>query len=211
MEMIQTSVGNVLDEATQGFLQEKEQEIRAYQQQTAEGILRVGQALLEVKERVGHGFFMEWIEARFSMSGRTARNCMAAARRFGEKPASVANLAPTVLYMLSSSKVSDEAIEQVISGQMPASAVRQKTEPKPVTDALTQKALSDLLRWYWQQDGDRGEKALKQYMAELLMDASDADEQEGMADFLLALAGAAVFVGENYQNLTYNGEPVAVS
>ena len=145
------------------------------------------------------------------MSERTAQRFMKVAERFSGKVDTLPDLPRGVLYMLSSGKVPDEVVEQVVSGQMSASAVREKAEPTRVTDAHAQKALSNLLFWYWQQDESRGEKALKQYMAELLMDASDADEQEGMADFLLALADAAFYVGENYRNLTYNGEPIAVS
>lgn len=51
------------------------------------------------RHRLGHGNFLPWIEAEFSMGEQTARNFMSVAATFGKSP-TVGDLPPTVLYQL---------------------------------------------------------------------------------------------------------------
>jgi hypothetical protein len=57
-------------------------------------ILLIGTDLIEVKQRLGHGRFIAWVEAECPFSYRTAHRYMAVARLF-LKSDSVADLATT--------------------------------------------------------------------------------------------------------------------
>jgi len=79
----------------------------------------LGQRLIEVKERLGHGVFLPWLKSEFEWSDRTARQFMLVGERF--KLAKFANLdfAPSALYLLASStdEARDEALSLAESGQ----------------------------------------------------------------------------------------------
>lgn len=62
-----------LDAGTSQFVQQQTGEIRVLMKRTAQGIIEVGQKLIEVKEKLGHGRFGEWLEAEFAWSDFTAR------------------------------------------------------------------------------------------------------------------------------------------
>jgi hypothetical protein len=74
--------------------------IRKLRRQEATSIIAIGCALLEAKDKLGHGRFGSWLESEFSLSQRTAENYMIVGAAFGDKIETVANLAPTVLYKL---------------------------------------------------------------------------------------------------------------
>jgi Protein of unknown function (DUF3102) len=68
-------------------------------QQTAS--IGIGKELLAIKEELGHGNFVRWIEAEFDLTERTAENYMRAAAMFGDKSEIVSVLRSTTLYRLS--------------------------------------------------------------------------------------------------------------
>ena len=206
-----------LDEDTQAFLAQKAGEVKSRMQRSALDVLAIGTALLEVKARIGHGSFLRWIESEFSMSDRTARRFMAVAERFGGKTDTVTVLPVSVLYLLSSGKVSDEEAEQVIAGEIPVSSLRQK--PRQDSDGFISsesalKAVVDILCWFWEQTGEK-EGENQQQSLELLFavflqhEPVNAADQEEYADFLLALSDAAARIGSNYREMTLDGEPIA--
>ncbi|HEX3410318.1 MAG TPA: DUF3102 domain-containing protein [Stellaceae bacterium] len=45
-------------------------------------MIEIGRHLIEVKERVGHGHFLDWVEEEFEWKERAAENYMAVARAF---------------------------------------------------------------------------------------------------------------------------------
>jgi hypothetical protein len=81
--------------------------------QTAQGIIEIGQRLIEVKEKLGHGNWLPWLKTELDWSQQTASNFMRVAQRF--KLPNIGNLdfAPTALYLLASS--SEEAREEALS------------------------------------------------------------------------------------------------
>lgn len=164
-----------LDPSIRGFVQHKAREIQAHMQRSAEDIMVIGQALLDVKAQLGHGHFLAWIEAEFSMSYRTAARFMSVAERFAGKSDSVAHLPVGVLYMLSSGKVSDEVVDQVASGQLPASAVRN--QKKRTTYSCMQEACAVLLlAWVADEDKDRLLRTWKRAMQDFIADYEDGEE-----------------------------------
>ena len=62
-----------------------------------------------MKERLGHGNFLPWLDAEFGMSERSSRRFMEVARSYGSKSATVADLAPKALYELASANVDVQA------------------------------------------------------------------------------------------------------
>jgi hypothetical protein len=80
--------------------------IRRLKRQVGADIVAIGINLIAVKDRLkdrlGHGWFGEWLEAEFSWSPRTARRFMLVAEHFAGKTDSVSVLEPTTLYLLTS-------------------------------------------------------------------------------------------------------------
>jgi len=107
-----------LDSETRAFIQEKVQAIHMRLKRTAEDVIAIGQDLLEVKARLRHGQFGQWIQAEFSMSERHAQNFMNVALRFGSKSAIIALLPITVIYELASPSTPDRIIELVEEGMI---------------------------------------------------------------------------------------------
>jgi len=135
MQIIQQTFDyNSLDIETRIFVLEKAAVIQERLKRTARDIIAIGQDLIEVKARLQHGQFLNWIEAEFDMSDRHARRFMQVAERFG-KSDKMSIFPVSVLYALAAPSTPDEVIEQVIEGQIPATipAIREakKVEPSP--------------------------------------------------------------------------------
>ena len=97
---------------------------------TAEGIIRIGQNLLAVKDRLDHGRFVPWIQSEFEMNLRTAQRFMGVASRFGEKYDKLSFLSVSVLYELAAPSTKEEVIDKVLSGEISATleAIKEQKE-----------------------------------------------------------------------------------
>ncbi|WP_415022450.1 DUF3102 domain-containing protein [Bradyrhizobium sp.] len=95
-------------------------------QLAAESIIGVGRELIEQQTSLGHGNYLAWIEAEFSMSRQTADNFKNVATRFGDKLPSISNLGATALYALAAPStpevVREEVIERSSRGERVAAA-----------------------------------------------------------------------------------------
>lgn len=84
-------------------------------------IIEIGRDLILIKDRVGHGNFLPWLEAEFGWSERTAQNYIQSAQAFGEKSATVADLPPTIIYNLSApstpAPVREKIVERLEAGE----------------------------------------------------------------------------------------------
>lgn len=130
-----------LDAETSRFVQQQTGEIRALMKRTAQGIVEIGQKLIEVKERLGHGQFGDWLEAEFEWSWDTAGRFINVATRFSDFP-QFAEFAPSALYVLSAPSTPEsarnEALTRAKAGESitytAAKAIKQKyatpTTPK---------------------------------------------------------------------------------
>jgi hypothetical protein len=107
---------NNLDSDTASFVQQQTGEIRALMRRATQEIFKIGQKLIEIKEKLGHGSFLTWLEAEFTWTERTARRFMSVAEQFADKVDMVSDLdfAPTALYTLASPSMSEEAREEAI-------------------------------------------------------------------------------------------------
>ena len=83
--------------------------------------MTVGLALIRQKERLGHGFFLKWVEAEFSMSDVTATRMMRVAEVYGGKSFTVKDLNATALCELAAPSTPPEvraAVEELmVDGQ----------------------------------------------------------------------------------------------
>ena len=63
-------------------LPQLEVEIKFYLNQTAQNIIEVGKRLIQAKELVAHGEWLNWLDGNFGMTVRTADRFMKCAERF---------------------------------------------------------------------------------------------------------------------------------
>lgn len=80
---------------------------------TAEDIIEIGRDLTAMKEKLGHGQFLPWIEAEFDMSERYAQALMQIASVYGDKPAPGADLGFKALRELAAPSTPPEVRDQV--------------------------------------------------------------------------------------------------
>ena len=88
-------------------------------------VVDVGNDLLVMKKKLGHGRFGQWLDAEFIMSVRYAEDCMSAAR-FAAKYAVTAYMPPTILVALASPSADPDVIHKVMAdveaGKAPTTA-----------------------------------------------------------------------------------------
>lgn len=122
-----------LDADTSHFVQQQTGEIKVLMKQTVQGILAIGLKLLEVKHKLKHGKFGDWLAAEFEWSQDTASNFMRVAERFGNNP-KISEFAPSALYLLAARSTPElarvEAIARASAGEQithkTAKALKQK-------------------------------------------------------------------------------------
>ena len=103
-----------------GFVLQKTAETQWLLKRTTEDIVRIGNNLNAVKEKLPHGMFGKWLECEFAMSHRNATHFMTIADRLGDKlePGSNLDLGMKILRELAAPSTPNEVIEGVQSGQI---------------------------------------------------------------------------------------------
>jgi len=101
---------SALDAETRIVVQQKTSEIKSVMRRAAQDIIDIGAKLVEVKDRLGHGKFGEWLATEFQWSEDTAGNFMNVAKRFGDNP-KISEFAPSALYLLSRPSTPESARE----------------------------------------------------------------------------------------------------
>ncbi len=130
---------------TKIVVQQKTSEIRSRMNKAATNIMEIGERLIAVKEQLGHGHFLNWLEAEFSWGETTAKRMMGVVTAFKSTKLDDLQIAPSALYLLSSDstpeEVRDRFIEQAKEGKKVTHAEvkkvvhaeRLKSEPSIVT------------------------------------------------------------------------------
>jgi hypothetical protein len=147
----------ILDAEISHFVQQQTDEIRALFKRTAQGIVEIGQKLISVKQRLGHGRFLDWLQAEFEWTERTAQQFMNVARSFKNENFSNLQLAPSALYILAAPStpqaVRSEALARAKAGEpithKAAKAIKQKytlsvTKPKPEPESEPEPQLTSI-------------------------------------------------------------------
>ena len=120
--VIQTNIFDyaALDSETRIVVQQRTTEIKALMKRAASDIIDIGQKLIEVKARLGHGNFRPWLRIEFDWSQDTAQNFMNVASKFGNFP-NLDGMAPSALYLLAAPStpedVRDGLIERAEQGE----------------------------------------------------------------------------------------------
>ena len=104
-----------LDSETSGFVREQTEEIRGLMRRTAQGIVDIGQKLLDIKEKLGHGNFLNWLKKEFDWSELTAQRFMQVAKQFKSHNLLDLEIAPSALYILSAPSTPDSMREEALS------------------------------------------------------------------------------------------------
>lgn len=116
-----------LDASTSQFVQQQTGEIRGLMKRTVESIFEIGQRLIVVKEKLGHGRFGSWLETEFEWSQDTASNFINVAKKFGKFPNfSEFDMAASALYMLAAPSTPDAARDEALARAKAGEAITYK-------------------------------------------------------------------------------------
>lgn len=109
------------DSETQIVVQQRTSEIKTLMRRTASGIIELGQKLIEVKARLGHGYFRDWLKSEFDWSVWTATKFMQVTERFRCVNFTHLDIAPSALYELAAPSTPEvarsEAIKRALGGE----------------------------------------------------------------------------------------------
>lgn len=127
-----------VDKDTAFFLKLKSQQIYESYVITVERIFMMGKYLLEVKDKLDHGQFLQWRRTETPLSEGAAVRYMQAAKRFEYSSLESLDILPTGLYELAQTSTSERAIDEALSmaekgEKITASVVKnlKKKYPKP--------------------------------------------------------------------------------
>jgi len=117
-----------LDVSTSQFVQQQTGEIRGLMKRTVESVFEIGQRLIIVKERLGHGRFGSWLETEFEWSQDTASNFINVAKKFGNLPnLSEFDMAASALYLLAAPSTPDAARDEALARAKAGESITKKT------------------------------------------------------------------------------------
>lgn len=122
-----------LDTETRIVVQQRTTEIKALMRRAASDIIEIGQKLIEVKGRIGHGAFGGWLAAEFEWHENTARNFMRVAEHF-KSTNFVEMMAPSALYLLAAPSTPEAAR---------AEAIDRAEAGEPITYSTAREIVSD--------------------------------------------------------------------
>lgn len=102
-------------------------------------IIDTGVDLIEVKDKLRHGGFGEWLEIHFGWSPRTAENYMSAARAFQKTPKVVEFLPPTTVYRLAAKSTPEnvraDIVKKIVAGKITRSEVEGRLKKQAPSTA----------------------------------------------------------------------------
>ena len=104
-----------LDAETLQFVQQRERRIKLLMRRTARDIIEIGQQLIEIKEKLGHGRFENWLKAEFDWTQMTANRFMNVSRKFESNNLLDLSIAPSALYLLAAPSTPNAAREEAIA------------------------------------------------------------------------------------------------
>ena len=140
-----------LDAETSQFVQQQTDKIRILMKQTAQDIIEIGQKLIEVKQRLGHGRFGDWLRSEFEWGEWTSNKFMQIAQQFEFVKFTNLQIAASALYILAAPSTPkaarDEALARAEAGEIitytKAKTIKQKyntlaTKPRPKPEPVSQ-------------------------------------------------------------------------
>lgn len=134
-----------LDDETRIVVRQRTSEIKNLMRLTAENIINIGHKLIEVKEKLGHGSFQNWLRSEFEWSEQTARQFMQVYRwsqTIENKNFVFSQLATSALYLLAAPSTPTEAREEVL-GLVDGDEKVSYTRVKNIVDRYKQQPFSN--------------------------------------------------------------------
>ena len=143
-----------LDSETRIVVQQKTQEIKVLMRRTAQDVFDIGQKLSEIKTRLGHGHFGNWLKAEFEWSDRTAQNFIRVYESFKSENIADLHFSQTALYVLAAApeearleaiKLAKEKEKAIPLAEVKEIAEKHKTksDPNPCLPNSTSVAATD--------------------------------------------------------------------
>ena len=105
---------DALDAETRAFVSERVERIHNLARMTAAGIVQIGQYLTEVKARLAHGQFLEWIEREFAWSQFSADRFMNVYDRVKCSNLQHLEIDASALYLIAAPSTPEPVREEVI-------------------------------------------------------------------------------------------------
>lgn len=102
------------EDLTVEYARNEAEAIRRLLGKTAECLVEVGRRLIEVKARLKHGEWGDYLRREFDWNERTAQRFMTVADRFKNDNLSDLNIAPSALYLLSAGSTPDQARDAIL-------------------------------------------------------------------------------------------------
>lgn len=103
------------------FIQGRTNEIKALVKRTAQDIIDIGSMLIEVKDRLPHGMWGQWLDKEFGWGLTAAFRFTTVAVKFKSSNLEDLEMAPSALYLLAAPSTPDEAraeaLERAIGGE----------------------------------------------------------------------------------------------
>ncbi len=135
-----------LDAITADFVQQQTSQIRILMRRTAQDIVEIGQRLVSIKEKLGHGYFLEWLVTEFDGHRDTANKFMQVAKEFGNLEMSkISTFEISALYKLATPSTPqaarDEAIARAAAGESITYSAAQQIRSKYTSQRSKRKPL----------------------------------------------------------------------
>lgn len=104
----------ILDTETRNVVQKCTNEIKGLMRRTSQDIIDIGQKLIEVKEHLGHGRFINWLKYEFNWSVSTATKLMQVGAQFKSVNFTNLNITASALYLIAAPSTPREARAEVL-------------------------------------------------------------------------------------------------
>jgi hypothetical protein len=105
-------------------------------------IIEIGNDLIEARQHLEHGQFIEWVETACDLTYRSAANYMSAARFAKDNVQRVAHLSAGVIYKLAAKSTPPEVVSAVITSAMSGAVVTNAEVQAKLDEARFQKRLT---------------------------------------------------------------------
>ncbi|MHC4397147.1 MAG: DNA N-6-adenine-methyltransferase [Planctomycetota bacterium] len=115
-----------LEQNDRHFIQGRTLEIKSLVKRSARDIVEIGLKLIEVKERLPHGMWGEWLDREFGWTQMTAFRFMNVAIKFNNL-LNLENFGQSALYLLASPSTPEEAIGEAIDRATQGETITHKT------------------------------------------------------------------------------------
>lgn len=126
-EIIQSSLFDYsqLDAETRIVVQQRTEEIKVLVRRSAQDIIDIGNKLIDVKARLGHGNFGGWLDAEFGWKKSTASSFMNVAEKF--QNLEISRFGASALYLLAAPSTPEPARIEAIERSQAGEVITHKT------------------------------------------------------------------------------------